>query len=60
MCEIMDELIEKDVKAAKIDTTVKILKSLMSNLNLDAEKALKNMSIPKEDYTIYLKLLSQE
>jgi hypothetical protein len=60
MCEIMDELIEKDVKAAKIDTKVKDIKSLMSKLNLGVEKAMEYLSIPKEDYPIYLKLLSQE
>jgi predicted thioesterase len=56
MCEIMDELIEKEIK----DTKVKDIKSLMSKLNLGVEKAMECLSIPKEDYPIYLKLLSQE
>jgi hypothetical protein len=60
----MEELFAKDreeiVQNTKQDTKLEDIKNLMLKLNFDAEKAMEIISIPKEEYPIYLKLLQEQ
>lgn len=53
MCAIMEEL----KKEAITETNIKHIKSIMVNFDITAKKAMQSLSIPEEEYSIYLKLL---
>ena len=53
MSAIMEEL----KKEAITETNIKHIKSIMVNFDITAKKAMQSLSIPEEEYSIYLKLL---
>jgi hypothetical protein len=56
MFEIMEELVEKDVKATKVEA----IRNIMISCDWSAEKAMEVLKIPKEEQPVYLELLQEQ
>ncbi|MCR5196514.1 MAG: Rpn family recombination-promoting nuclease/putative transposase [Pseudobutyrivibrio sp.] len=54
---IKEEGREEGREEGKTETSIEYISNLMKNMNLSAEDAMKILSIPKEEYAKYLKIL---
>ncbi len=48
------------ITQGRTETSIEYISNIMSNLNLSAEEAMKILSIPKEEYAKYLKMLLEK
>ena len=64
MCKAVIDLTNKGraegITQGRTETSIEYISNIMSNLNLSAEEAMKILSIPKEEYAKYLKMLLEK
>lgn len=57
MCKSVEEYAERKAAEREEKSAVKIIKNLMRNLNVTAEKAMEAAGIPQSDFGKYMALL---
>lgn len=57
MSEIIDEMLEEARQVGAEQTTFENIRSIVKNLHLTVEEALKVLEVPREEWSRYLAML---
>ena len=59
MCNLGDYVENKGITKGIEETTIKLIQSIMANLQIDMNKAMELLNIPSSDFSKYEKLIKK-